>query len=661
MKYRPEIDGLRSIAVLAVILYHADFSLFSTKLFGGGFTGVDIFFVISGYLITSIIIGSLKTDTFSFRDFYERRARRILPAFLVSALISLVFAWFSMSPKALQEFSQSVIASLVFASNFFFWLENSYTSEESLFKPFLHTWSLSVEEQFYIFFPIILWFVYRFYRKQVLPLFIFAFLFSLQLAEWGSSHHKNAAFYLLPTRVWELMAGAILAKIREKTSIHKNSLLNSIMPPVGLFLIFHGIFFYNDQMQYPSLLTIVPVLGTILLLWFGGHGDLGSLILSSRPFVGIGVISYSLYLFHQPVFAFARIKSIHKLTYVNKLYAIAIVFILASVCYYFVENPLRKRKYISFKTFSFLLFPIFVLVTVIALFYNFTEGSPQRLDGIAKQIYEEEGKGPEYVKMVQSKDQKVLSNAPCNLRMPIEACRYGDESWVVLGDSHAGVFEPSLLELLTKQNKGLFSLTFQQCPFVDGVWFNDIKNCAQINQERWIEIKKWQKPKYILLSASVGQFNYAKWDNTDIKVDKKIVVNLARENISKLLKLNHKIILIYPVPNTEVDIKRLLTAKYGNSIIRDRRLLVIENPEEDYKEMNSDFSIYDGIPNHPNLLRIYPSDTLCNKLEDSKKQQCWLSDRDGIFYNGTSHLSRYAVQKILQNNREALNNFDKIF
>ena len=213
LNYRPEIDGLRAVAVLAVIFYHAQITILDHQPFQGGFIGVDIFFVISGYLITSIILKELiTTGTFSFKYFYERRIRRILPALLLIMLLSFPFAWSYIIPGSFIDFSKSILYSLGFSSNFYFhFTGQQYGAESGLLKPFLHTWSLSVEEQYYILFPIILLVTFKYFRKYLIHILILGFVISLGLADWGSRNYPSASFYFLHTRIWELLAGSILA------------------------------------------------------------------------------------------------------------------------------------------------------------------------------------------------------------------------------------------------------------------------------------------------------------------------------------------------------------------------------------------------------------------------------------------------------------------
>ena len=245
--YRPEIDGLRTIAVVAVVLYHAQITIMGQQPFKGGFIGVDIFFVISGYLITSIILKELiNTGSFSFKHFYERRIRRILPALLVVMLVSIPFAWMYLIPSSFIDFSKSVFFSLGFSSNFYFHYSGQiYGAVNGLLKPFLHTWSLSVEEQFYIIFPLTLVIILKYLKKYLIHVLFIGFLISLGLAEWTSKNYPSISFYFLHTRMWELLAGSILAYF-EITFGHrsKNKTLNIILPKVGFFLIILTIFFF---------------------------------------------------------------------------------------------------------------------------------------------------------------------------------------------------------------------------------------------------------------------------------------------------------------------------------------------------------------------------------------------------------------------------------
>ncbi len=383
IKYRPEIDGLRAIAVLAVVFYHAELIFyglnpFLIKQYGlnpfqGGFIGVDIFFVISGYLICSIILKGIHDNSFSFSYFYERRARRILPVLFFIIAISIPTALLSMNPKELVEFSGSILSTLGFGSNVWFWYEDSYTAQQSDLKPFLHTWSLSIEEQFYFFFPPLLLLVWRYAKKYLLTFLIFVFFISLQIADFSSSRFTDASFYLIHTRAWELIGGAILAKLEIDYGRGRIAFLDLIMPTVGIFLVMHSIIFFDDQMQHPSFITLIPILGTMILIWFCKKDEFISDILSSKIFVSIGLISYSLYLWHFPIFAFSKILEFDQ-SFTSKIIQILISFILAILSYFLIERPARNRNLISAKKIVSLLFVLFVILISIAgiIFYKNT-------------------------------------------------------------------------------------------------------------------------------------------------------------------------------------------------------------------------------------------------------------------------------------------------
>jgi peptidoglycan/LPS O-acetylase OafA/YrhL len=374
--YRPEIDGLRAIAVGAVILYHAQITIFGHQPFKGGFIGVDIFFVISGYLITSIILKELvTTGSFSFKHFYERRIRRILPALLFVMLMSLPFAWMYLLPSSFIDFSKSILYSLGFSSNFYFhYSGQQYGAESGLLKPFLHTWSLSVEEQFYILFPIVLLVTFKYFQKYLIHILILGFIISLGLADWGSRNYPSISFYFIHTRMWELLVGSILAHF-EITKGHrsKNKTLNLILPFTGLILIGHSILFFHDRMFHPSFYTLSPIIGVCLIIWFSNKDELFTKILSTKLFVGIGLISYSLYLWHYPIFAFARMTFVFDGTISKKLTVGVTIIILSIFSYYFIEKPFRNKK-INFRKIFILIIIIIFSITLVNSYVVLKEG-----------------------------------------------------------------------------------------------------------------------------------------------------------------------------------------------------------------------------------------------------------------------------------------------
>jgi peptidoglycan/LPS O-acetylase OafA/YrhL len=338
LKYRPEIDGLRAVAVVPVILFHAGFDLFS-----GGYVGVDVFFVISGYLITTILVNDIENNRFSLVSFYERRARRILPALFFVMLLCIPFAWMWMLPSQLQSFSRSLIAVSLFSSNILFWRESGYFGAAAEEKPLLHTWSLAVEEQYYLLFPIFLFLTWRFGKNRLYWMIVVFAAISLLLSEWGWRNVPNANFYLAPTRAWELFAGSIAAFIVQKNGVRKNNLLSLL----GLAAITFSIFAFGEETPFPSVYALIPVLGVLLLVLYGDANTFAAKLLSMKVFVGIGVISYSAYLWHQPLFAFSRITSLETPNVLVMLTLSGCSLVLAYFSWRYVEAPFRSMSILS--------------------------------------------------------------------------------------------------------------------------------------------------------------------------------------------------------------------------------------------------------------------------------------------------------------------------
>ena len=339
MKYRSEIDGLRAVAVVPVVLFHAGFEVFS-----GGFVGVDVFFVISGFLITTIIINEMDHGRFSLLNFYERRARRILPALFFVVICCFPFAWILLLPNDLKDFSQSLIAVATFSSNILFWRESGYFESAAELKPLLHTWSLAVEEQFYILFPLFLMVAWRFGRQAIIWTLIAAFAVSLAAAQWGAYNNPGATFYLLPTRAWELLIGSFAAFYLQKRSVTTPLWLSNALSAIGLALILYGVFAFDEMTPFPSLYALAPTAGTVLIILFAVRRTVVHTVLSMPAFVGIGLISYSLYLWHQPVFAFWAHYNVFEPTHVQMAVLSLSCLILAYLTYRFVERPFRKRS-----------------------------------------------------------------------------------------------------------------------------------------------------------------------------------------------------------------------------------------------------------------------------------------------------------------------------
>ncbi len=415
IKYRPEIDGLRAVAVLAVVIYHAEFVLGGHKVLPGGFLGVDVFFVISGFLITSLMMKELNsTGRISIGDFYEKRARRLLPVLFVVMAATIPFAWKHLLPAQMVDFSSSLFFSLFFGSNFYWDFSlQKYGAESGTLKPLLHTWSLAVEEQYYIVYPLILLAIYRWFKANVIVLLTAGFLLSLQFSEWMTVRDSSFSFYMLPSRFWELLAGGLLANILHLHPQKDNdALLNRVMPIFGLYLIVYSIVFFDfEEMKHPGFATLIPVVGTVLIIWFANEKDLVTRVLSSKGFVSLGLVSYSFYLWHYPVFSFARIKDDARSNY-DMLELLVASLVLAIISYFLIEKPFRNRARIGLRYFA--LFSV-GLVMVFSAFYFAavkTDGVLGRYsEGQLKFLNLDRGKGGDFTKYVTSAYNSEANNA----------------------------------------------------------------------------------------------------------------------------------------------------------------------------------------------------------------------------------------------------------
>ncbi|KQM19788.1 hypothetical protein ASE73_17410 [Sphingomonas sp. Leaf24] len=338
IKYRPDIDGLRTIAVGGVVLFHA-----FPWLLSGGFVGVDVFFVLSGYLITSIIFGEAQRGDFSIARFYERRFRRILPALVLVALATTVAAIVILSPSELDDYGKSLFGVATFTANFVFWWDTGYFASEALDRPLLHTWSLAVEEQFYILWPLIVPMLAR--RKSARPLRAFVVatvIVSLLLSIVGLQLYPEATFYMLPTRAWELGLGAMLA-VRAIPAI-RTAMVRETAAILGLLLILVPMVMYSEAMPFPGLAALPPCLGAVLIIHAGDKSStLAGRALSVGPVLYVGLISYSLYLWHWPWLVLPRIALGRPLTAIETIAAVGMAFVLAILSTKFVEARFRGR------------------------------------------------------------------------------------------------------------------------------------------------------------------------------------------------------------------------------------------------------------------------------------------------------------------------------
>ena len=408
INYRPEIDGLRAISIISVVIYHAQLKLNNNVIFSGGFLGVDIFFVISGYLICSIIFKELlEKKSFSFKNFFVRRARRILPALIFLIFVSSFFSYFILQPSALSNFSKSIISSIFFSSNIFFWqVDSMYMAESQLLNPLLHTWSLSVEEQFYLFFPVVIFLIFKIDKKFLFPFILLLMFLSIFSTWYGSKNHIIFNFYSITSRIWELGIGSLIAYYEyfKKKNFSFSQKINEIICFLSLIIIIYFFVFPVLPNRHPTIYTIIPIVSVSLIILLSGKTSFFKSILSNNFFVFTGLISYSLYLWHYPVFSFSRhifINTDFENNIILKLFLIVISIILSLISYFFIEKFFRfKNK--SLKT----LFIFIFLFTVINIIFSIISINS---DGLKKRL-----------KLNNFKTEYVLNNSSNIKIQPIE-------------------------------------------------------------------------------------------------------------------------------------------------------------------------------------------------------------------------------------------------
>jgi peptidoglycan/LPS O-acetylase OafA/YrhL len=347
LKYRPDIDGLRGISILLVVLFHA-----APNLFPGGFIGVDIFFVISGYLITLILLRENNQNSFSFLSFYCRRVKRIFPSLLVMLGCSLLLGWLFLFPTEYVALSKQMLSGVFFLSNFLFWRETGYFNNESESKALLNLWSLSIEEQFYILFPALVWICFKTNPRRLFSLLVLFFCVSIGLSILGSETRPVATFYLPITRGWELLVGCLLANYEFNRSGNKISNFSPsqikkagfLLGGSALGIILFFTFWLNPSKPFPGYLALFPTFSAAAIIFAGIHSPVNKFLLSNKIIIFLGLISYPLYLWHWPVLYFAKILFQDTALHTSVLLAIIVSFLLSLATYFFVELPIRKNK-----------------------------------------------------------------------------------------------------------------------------------------------------------------------------------------------------------------------------------------------------------------------------------------------------------------------------
>jgi peptidoglycan/LPS O-acetylase OafA/YrhL len=450
--YRREIDGLRAVAVLAVILFHAGFAPF-----GGGFVGVDVFFVISGYLITCVLVSELSAGTFTLAGFYERRARRILPALFAMLLVCVPLAWAWLLPADMKAFGQALLAVCLFVSNLFFHRGNDYFAADAELNPLLHTWSLSVEEQYYLAYPVLLALLWRAGGRRLLtPVFAATAVLSLAWAQWTIGRDASAAFYLLPARAWELLVGALVATCQDRAGAAPAPRWRAeIGAAAGLALIVAAVLAFDRHTPVPGVHALIPTLGAVLVLMYADARTAVGRLLGARLPVALGLISYSAYLWHQPLFAFTRHTSVEPPDALLMTAVALLTLAVAWISWEYVETPFRQRRFPARKAVFALAGTASAAFIAVAVVVDRSEGFPGRVTGSQRDV----------VAYATYAYQEVYRQGTCLLEVDADpsglpACAAGTGAVAVWGDSHAAALSFGLRDLAPH----LTQFTASGCP-----------------------------------------------------------------------------------------------------------------------------------------------------------------------------------------------------
>tara|TARA_B110000003_G_scaffold276490_1_gene323268 strand:- start:3900 stop:5762 length:1863 start_codon:yes stop_codon:yes gene_type:complete len=594
--YRAEIDGLRAIAVFSVIFFHLDLNFFR-----GGYIGVDIFFVISGYLITSLILNELNNGNFKITNFYERRIRRIIPVLFFVIIVSIFSFIFILQPYELISFGKSLISNIFFFSNILFWREGGYFDIVNGIKPLFHTWSLGVEEQFYLFFPLFLVIFWKFGLQNIIVTLIIFFLISFFSSEYLVKIKPEFSFYMLPTRGWELLSGCLSAfYLQNKKNINNKLWINNILSILGLLIISLSIFFYDETTPTPSRYILLPVLGTVLIIIFGNKNSSIKDLLSNRILVNIGLMSFSLYLWHQPLIVFAKILSFPKNNFFYLSFFI-ILFLISFLSWKLIEKPFRKKNYISKNLLFKYCFFTGLIIFLIGLIIILKDGNLWKYNNFQMKLLETK----EYNKNVWAKfRKKEIKNFNSKSTFKI----------LIIGDSHAG----DLINILSENdilNENYSIRSF----WIPSPCLNlNVKNLNTMIQKKWI--KRCQNINW--------------YENKDLK---NLIKNSTKVILASNYNYKHKELILKSYNN--------LKSIYGDKFIifGQKKLMFDIN---DLLELNPDELKYIKILPDENSYKlnnflkkninnfIDPYDFICDN------QNCKLFDKDNniIIYDGF-HLS----------------------
>jgi peptidoglycan/LPS O-acetylase OafA/YrhL len=644
LTYRAHIDGLRAVAVIPVVLYH-----FRVPGFGGGFVGVDVFFVISGFLITSLIFGELREGAFSVLRFYERRMRRIFPALFAVIAASTVAATLFFFPRDLLRFAESAAATALFSSNFDFWQQAGYFDTAADLKPLLHTWSLAVEEQFYLVFPALLYLMHTRKRVSLLVLVAGLAVVSFALSVWAVGSVPSAAFYLAPYRTWELMLGAILAL--GDFPAPKSKWTCDALGVAGLASIGWAVFGFTAATPFPGLNALFPCLGAAALIYAGeGDGGVVRQGLSWRPIVFVGLISYSLYLWHWPIHVFSKYASGVPANGLQTGVLIALSFVLAVLSWRYVEMPFRRKQWVS-RPMIFRFGGAAMVATLCLCGLLFAlRGLPQRFS-------------PDVQRILAEADDSESHRHGCFNLSPADVedgriCKIGDAkatapTFILWGDSHADALVPAVEAAAAREGrKGLF-VAHGRCPPFLHVSLTDepTERCAQFNDAA-LKVALGRNIKDVILVARWAYYDQGRGDGPDADETRHLIdldppairdvsqhamfARMLQRTVRALIGAGEKVILVAPVPEPGIDVPEALANAAVHGVHSDQRPTLA-----DYRVRN-EFVLSDmaDLRRQYRVTVVYPAQILCSS------GRCALM-RDGRpLYVDHHHLSVFGALKL---------------
>jgi peptidoglycan/LPS O-acetylase OafA/YrhL len=540
--YRGDIDGLRSIAIIPVVLFHGGFSTFS-----GGYVGVDVFFVISGYLITSIIAREIQDGRFSIANFYERRIRRIFPALFFVMAVSTFFAALFLLPEDYRSFTKTLKYAALFISSIHFHRVSGYFDGEAAEKPLLHTWSLSVEEIFYIFFPIFLVVIWRYWKGNWSPFLLVLGGVSFISSAWILYNNPVSmdAFYLAQYRAWELLLGSIIA-LRVIPPIHSR-LWVDLLSLLGVLMIFIAVFGYSSDTAFPGLAALLPCLGSALVIYAGQRKkSLAGRLLACKPFVFLGLISYSLYLWHWPVLVFSRIWLMRAPTHWEAIALIVLSTLLAVVSWRYIERPFRGKNAILTRGTLFVsAFCVIALSALVDVHAKKSDGWISRYSDEVKAI------------LAASDDYDSRRKNCLSTKQKASGCLYGDKKTnptiALWGDSHGAVYSDLLGKMAEERAQSVQVFTMPSCPPTTD-W--------QIEEQSWRdECSRFQglAMQTILESSSIQTVVLsARYLGYLTSSDPEGFTKAFLSSLDVLQQAGKKVALVYPVPEMGSHVPKTL-------------------------------------------------------------------------------------------------------